>query len=80
MRILFSSDNTISFEWVIGSEFVQAEVSRDREVEWMFATAGEEPQFETGIVDDPTTLASRQGQEWQPAPAVAEEPDYASAQ
>lgn len=79
MRILLSADSSIAFEWVAGDNFVQAEITDAKEIEWMFATPGKETQFITEILDDPSTTGSEQGQAWQPAPAVAEEPDYASA-
>ena len=79
MRVLLSADNSVAFEWVVRTNFVQAEITKSKEIEWMFAVPGKTPEFKTEILEDPSTVESTQGQEWQPAPTVADEPAYASA-
>ena len=80
MRIVLAPDGSISFEWVEDNRFVQAEISDSAKVEWMVAIPGEATVFGIESLEEPSIYGgAKQGHAWQPAPAVTDEPAYASA-
>jgi hypothetical protein len=80
MRVVLSADGSVAFEWAYGDKFVQAEIGDSVTVEWMIAVQGEATRFEVEFLEELSPSgAAKQGQAWQPAPAVVDEPAYASA-
>ena len=80
MRIVLAPDGSISFEWVDDNKLVQAEISDSPKVDWMVAVQGEPTAFGAESLEEPSTYGgAKQGHAWQPAPAVVDEPAYASA-
>ncbi len=79
MRVVLSPDGSVAFEWADHNRFVQAEITDSFKVEWMVAIQGEPTKFGAEFLEEPSSGGAKQGHAWQPAPAVVDEPAYASA-